>query len=59
MPKKSKNWNVKELEKPKKSEVRGYRRVKRNGTIINIALLKNGKTQATSIWKPKKSRRAR
>lgn len=60
---KTKNWVVEEKPKPSKNMITGYRRKKgisKRGTpyILNIALLKDGGSQVTSVWRKKDDSKA-
>jgi hypothetical protein len=60
---KTKNWVIEEKPKPEKSQIIGYRRKKgisERGKpyMLNIALLKGGGSQVTSVWRKKEDPKA-
>lgn len=52
----TKNYVVEDYKNPPKSQVAKWRRKEVGGHILNIAVLKNGKTVVTSVWHPKTER---
>lgn len=53
------NYIVEDLRDPPRSQVLRYRRKRQGDHLINIAVLRSGKSVATSIWHPKDESKAR
>lgn len=54
-------WVIEDFPNPPESDVKAYRRIrppKQKNHLITVAVLKNGKTQVTSIWHPDTEKKA-